>query len=142
VVDVEPAPATALCSSCRAPIRWVVTLGDKRMPLDVDPHPDGTVVRTVTRDGLVRARVLTGDQLPAQETAYRSHFVTCPNAAQHRRRKALATPKCYGCLHPMDPVLAAAGDRYHPGCAPNTEAMRAALDAARADSPEQEVLDL
>jgi len=140
VVDVEPAPATATCSSCAAPIRWVVTLGDKRMPLDVDPHPDGNVVRVVT-DGRVRARVLNGDEMPAQETAWRSHFVTCPHAAEHRRRKTITTPKCRGCAGPLDPVLAWT-EVYHPTCAPDPTVMRAALDAARANSPEQGALDL
>lgn len=141
MVDVERASeAPATCASCLAPIRWIVTVGDKRMPLDVDPHEDGTVVIVRTREGHVRGRVLTGDQLPAQDTAYRSHFVTCPHAAEHRRRKAIATPKCHGCQGPMDPVLART-DLYHPTCAPDPTAMRAALDVARA-VPEQEALDL
>jgi hypothetical protein len=133
-----PAPAT--CSSCLAPIRWVLTLGDKRMPLDVDPHPDGNVVIITTPEGDVRGRVLTGEHLPAQDTAYRAHFVTCPNAADHRRRRAIVTPRCHGCHLPMDPVLGRT-DLYHPNCAPDPTAMRAALDTARA-VPEQEALDL
>lgn len=140
MADVER-QAPAACSSCAAPIRWVVTLGDKRMPLDVDPHPDGNIVRTVTPDGSVRARVLNGDELPAQETAWRSHFVTCPNAAEHRRRRAITTPRCRGCAGAMDPVLAQT-EVYHPTCAPDPTAMRAALDAARTVGPEQEALDL
>lgn len=106
-----------VCTGCSAPIRWVLTVGGKRMPLDPDPHPDGNVIR-VEHDGLIRARVLTGDELPAQEPAWRAHWVTCPASADFKRRKGATTPRCVECRQPLDPVLARLGDRWHPCCAP------------------------
>lgn len=146
-----PAEELATCAGCGAPIRWVITMGDKRMPLDPEPHEDGTVVPRKLPDGRVRAQVLTGENLPAQETAYRSHFVTCPKAPDFRRRKSLATRKCLGCGHPLDAVLADAGDTYHPTCAPLglaevfAQAREEAAAARAAETPEahgQEALDL
>lgn len=114
----DPAVETATCAGCGAPIRWVITMGEKRMPIDPETHEDGNVVPRTLPDGRVRAQVLTGERLPAQEPAYRSHFVTCPKAPDFRRRKSLATKRCHGCSHPLDAALAAAGDTYHPTCAP------------------------
>ena len=61
-----------LCKSCGARIWWVVMGGtDARMPVDADPQWVVTIEsdgKAVTRDG------------------YRSHFATCPNADQHRKR--------------------------------------------------------
>lgn len=111
------------CTACSARIRWVITIGDRRMPLDPQPHEDGNVVPVVVDGGQRRARVLTGAELPAQVPAYRSHFVTCPNAAEFRRRKIATTPRCHGCGQPLDPVLSrrypnAWTARWHPTCAP------------------------
>lgn len=72
---------TATCRSCGAPIVWVITEAGKRMPIDREPHPDGNVIPSVDLDGKVRARVVTA---PFDGNAWRSHFVTCPNANQHR----------------------------------------------------------
>lgn len=114
---------TETCTACGAPIRWVITIGDRRMPLDPEPHEDGNVVPVIVDGGLVRARVLTGVELPAQETAFRAHFVTCPRAGEFRRRKVATTPRCHGCGQPLDPVLSrrhpdAWTARWHPTCAP------------------------
>lgn len=116
-------------AGCGRPIRWVLTVGGKRMPLDPDPAPDGNVVRTVV-EGSVRARVLTGDELPAQDPAWVPHHRTCPAAAQFRRNRARAVKRCRGCTDPLDPVLAAAGDLYHPLCAPTD--LREQVERARA----------
>lgn len=83
----EPAaydPAT--CKSCGARIRWVITTAGKRMPLDPEPHPEGTIVPVFdpARDRPV-ARVLPAP--PTDRDAWRSHFATCPNADQHRRAR-------------------------------------------------------
>lgn len=53
----------SVCRSCGAPIFWMVTKADKKMPLDIRSarlEEDGT--RT-----------------------YLSHFATCPQADQHRK---------------------------------------------------------
>lgn len=147
----DPAAETATCAGCGAPIRWVITLGDKRMPIDPEPHEDGNVVPRKLSDGRIRAQVLTGENLPAQEPAYRSHFVTCPKAPDFRRRKSLATKRCRGCGHPLDATLAAAGDTYHPSCAPTdlaevfAQAREEAAAARAADTPDahgQDALEL
>jgi hypothetical protein len=75
------------CRSCRAPILWVGTERGKAMPLDRDPYdgdsPRGLfVIRVVDEKALAIA--VTPDAFPG-EPLYRSHFVTCPHAAQHRR---------------------------------------------------------
>lgn len=137
----------AECSGCSAPMRWVLTVGGRRMPLNPEPHPAGNVVLRDTKHGL-RAEVLTGSQLPAQETAYRAHFVTCPRSSDYRRRKAITTARCRGCGHPLDPVLAASGDVYHPTCAPSDlaehadRARRTAAASTPDDLPGQEQLTL
>jgi hypothetical protein len=48
----------ASCGSCSTPIRWGRTKAGKKVPVDLEPV-----------DGL-----------------YVSHFVTCPNADEHRAR--------------------------------------------------------
>jgi hypothetical protein len=77
------------CRSCRAEIRWAVTETGRRMPLDFDPHPDGTIRLSATpiHGGAPHAVVIPPER--RHEFAgelYRTHFATCPNAAQHRRR--------------------------------------------------------
>jgi hypothetical protein len=74
---------SATCKSCGAPIRWAKTVSGKSMPVDVEPAANGNVVflddKTVIVSG-PRARI-EGD-----ERRYTSHFATCPQASQHRRR--------------------------------------------------------
>lgn len=123
------------CTGCGAPIRWVLTLGDKRMPIDPDPHPEGTIVR-VDANGTVRAKVLTGTDLPAQDTAWRPHWATCPASGDYRRRQRATTPKCVDCRHPLDPVLAAAGQRRHPTCGTPADDLRARVTDQRLTPPD------
>lgn len=85
-------PQSTLCrsESCRAPIAWaLVRTTGKRMPLDLDPSADGNVA--VSNTSPLVATVLTSDELlRAREHGqplYTSHFVTCPDAKRHRRRK-------------------------------------------------------
>lgn len=140
----------ARCTACDAEIRWVLTVGGKRMPLDVAKVPDGNVVPTIV-DGQRRARVVTGEELPVEGGAWQSHHRTCPNAADFRRRKRAATPLCGICRTALDPVLAAAGETAHPTCgAPDDlrAAVAASLPARPADpepthpEPAAEQLDL
>jgi hypothetical protein len=113
-VGVERIPH---CSACLAPIRWETSEGDRRIPLDPDPDPAGTVVLVPGKRGGIRARVLNGGQLPAQETAYVPHWVTCPQGKDFKRRRHAAAPKCKACGMPMDADLAKAEEWiYHPCC--------------------------
>lgn len=76
-------PAT--CRSCGAAILWATSPTGKRIPLDANPHPDGTV----QLDAAV-ARVLKDAELhyarsvAVGPTLYLSHFATCPDAKQWR----------------------------------------------------------
>lgn len=81
---------TARCGSCKADIVWAITVATgKRIPLDAQPSEDGNVA--VHRDqvnGELIARVLKdGEQTGPWEHRGVSHFATCPNADQHRKRK-------------------------------------------------------
>ncbi len=73
------------CKSCGAPVLWCkVTNSDRRMPVDPEPSSRGNV-RVV--NGF--ATVLGALEVHAAdaEPLYLSHFVTCPQAAKHRRAR-------------------------------------------------------
>lgn len=84
----ESVPPETECGSCHAAIRWVVTAKGKAMPIDADPSEDGAFV--------INGRSLTGDTLVefvkpsfrpmTSADRYSSHFATCPDADEHRRR--------------------------------------------------------
>lgn len=77
------------CISCGAPIAWAMTDSGARMPLDVPSTDTGNVAAHRDESGVLRARVLPADVAPARhERLTTSHFASCPNAAEHRRRRA------------------------------------------------------
>ena len=118
-----PTHVTA-CRACSRGVRWAVTEAGARILVDADPHPDGVVTVVSTPAG-VRARILTGAQLPAQETAYQPHARTCPHAV----RQAPRGPRCERCRGPMPTDLARLERwRWHPNCDPREQA---GLDLAR-----------
>jgi hypothetical protein len=69
--------SASTCKSCGAPIEWAYTVKGSRMPLDPGMFDDGNVA--VDEHGTARMT----DERPAR----RSHFVSCPDAARHRRPK-------------------------------------------------------
>jgi hypothetical protein len=75
------------CRSCQAEIVWAVTENGKRVPLDAVPaeRPSG-LFKLVPRvsDPTPLAVSVSGERV------YLSHFATCPNAEQHRRKAAAA----------------------------------------------------
>lgn len=73
------------CRSCGAPVRWVKTRTGALMPIDEAPDPAGNV--GIDKEGV--AVILAREKLKQGwgGLLYRSHFATCPNAKQHRRRK-------------------------------------------------------
>lgn len=80
---------TSACRSCSAPIRWARTPKGKMIPLDAEPNRDGRI-RLGHIGGEEVALVLTD---PAEIAAaefegelYVSHFATCPQARDWRRR--------------------------------------------------------
>jgi hypothetical protein len=74
------------CRSCGAPIVWAETVKGRRIPIDAQPAHDGNI-RLEDRGQFVPplAHVLTGQIENTQR--WRSHFASCPNAAQHRHTK-------------------------------------------------------
>lgn len=80
----------AKCKTCDAEIEWVITTTGSSMPVDADPVPDGNIT-LADPPPLGRSRTATVyKQTPMLEPGpyYVSHFVTCPDADQHRRTRA------------------------------------------------------
>lgn len=71
----------ATCRSCRAKILWAVTINNKAIPLDDLPAPDGILH---LEEGVAYVD-LERERWPGPH--YKSHFVTCPNAKQHRKAR-------------------------------------------------------
>lgn len=70
------------CKSCHALIDWVELDGGARMPINLQPVPNGTVFRV---KGVWQVASRTNVPPPGA-SLYMSHFATCPKAAQHRGR--------------------------------------------------------
>lgn len=69
------------CRSCGREIIWATSPAGRRLPLDarpVNPH----VYRLRGHDETPQAE---GVAFEAQGAVYVSHFLTCPNAAQHSK---------------------------------------------------------
>jgi hypothetical protein len=87
------APPPDRCRSCQAGIEWAKTdAGSVPMPVDWKNYAadDTRANVAVRRDdaGLLHARVLgKGEGILPSEQRTTSHFATCPNADQHRRRR-------------------------------------------------------
>lgn len=84
-------PRIDLCASCRAEIVWLTLRpGGRRMPVDAEPASDGNVLADLAAGaGVVLSAAMVAevrDGTP-DEPLYRSHFSTCPQADQWRRRK-------------------------------------------------------
>jgi hypothetical protein len=61
-------------------------MAGKQMPIDPDPHPDGTVV-PVDVNGQRRAKVLRLGELSTHVGArFRAHWTWCPHSDAHRKR--------------------------------------------------------
>ena len=74
------------CNSCGAPVEWYKTESGKSMPIDFAPDPAGNLILVGGPDA--RLHMLAADETPPPDTnRYRSHFATCPHAAEHRRRR-------------------------------------------------------
>jgi|GEM_PF-6303367 len=100
-----------VCTSCRAPVRPVITENHRHRDLDPDPTPNGNVVM-VEIDGQRRARVLTGSSGGAEGAeTYRIH--QCPPAPT-------PGPACDNCRWPMMPreFVIRTGQQRHAACEP------------------------
>lgn len=81
--------ATAKCKSCDAPIHWVLSASTgSRMPLDAKPNPEGNIWVDHWEGGSPVVVVASADNPPPANAVifYTSHFVTCRDAAEHRRK--------------------------------------------------------
>lgn len=76
----------ARCKSCNAPIHWVLTSTGKRMPLDVAKAEDGKGNLQATHFDYAIGMPTVVQVVKAGEGDWISHFATCPNSKQHRRR--------------------------------------------------------
>jgi hypothetical protein len=98
------------CTLCHAPIVWRLTVGNRRFRLEPEPAEGGNVVVVTLPDGTVRAKVLTGPEMPAQQEAYRIHACARPERVVRR---------CGVCWQPLPAELVAVEDwRCHPCCEP------------------------
>ena len=81
---------SSTCRSCQRPIVWARTSTGKNMPIDPNPAPDGNLEMESTGTENGRIVIVVRPYKPRRDAddvkRYRSHFVTCPDAAQHRRR--------------------------------------------------------
>lgn len=110
------------CTLCHAPIVWRLSVGNRRFPLDATPTETGNVIVVERPDGAIRARILTGPEMPAQQEAFRVH--QCP-------RPTPAGPPCGICKFMMPRDVALAEDwTIHPDCDPEYQRERARQDAA------------
>jgi hypothetical protein len=70
----------AYCRSCKAEIIWAETENGKRVPLGAKPEKRFTLGEEVEGSW--------GDtRIATMQDTYISHFVTCPDANQHRKKK-------------------------------------------------------
>ncbi len=78
----------ARCKSCGAPIWWATTTHGRPIPIDRKPAADGNVTLERVPGGELRALVHAGQSaaLLTGQMRWRSHFASCPQASQHRRR--------------------------------------------------------
>lgn len=80
----------ALCKGCGAPITWIKSAAGKVIPCDSKPKrywlDDAGPARIVTERGEVLRVRLSGDDGTEDGIGYLSHFATCPQAGQFRRR--------------------------------------------------------
>lgn len=108
---------TCARDGCGRPITYVLTETGLRLAIDPDPDPAGNVIRT-EHDGRIRAQLLPGDQMPAQQTAWRQHRFTCPGSTDRARLERVAAPRCGICREPLHPLAVEAGWTRHPLCGP------------------------
>lgn len=73
--------STSICTGCGQPINWIKTDKGKWMPID-------TEITTSNGNDILYVDELTGfKKLPAGRKGYKSHFSTCPDAKNFRRKK-------------------------------------------------------
>ena len=103
------------CGSCPAQILWAAVLDEhgqriknedtgrfRSMPIDWEPTPRGNIVAYWREgEGFVCRTLKHGETARPGEKLRTSHFVTCPNAPRHRKKK---TRRCGG-AQDLDPAM-------------------------------------
>lgn len=80
------------CRSCEALIDWVDLEGGSKMPVNRErreawnPYPGETLIVKVCGKNAVVIKAPDDPRVPLVRVGV-SHFATCPNADEHRRRK-------------------------------------------------------
>lgn len=78
----------ASCKSCGAPIRWTKTSRGKNMPIDEKPSEGGDFAVLPDTDPPEVEWLSSRSKTTHPGPFFTSHFATCPNADQHRRKKS------------------------------------------------------
>ena len=83
----------ATCRTCGAGIWWAYTPNGKPIPIDATPDPGGNIIEVAgtPSDGGFRQVVVLGPddarrRIEGGSTLYVSHFVTCRQADEWRKR--------------------------------------------------------
>lgn len=83
------------CTSCQAAIVFAKMPTGALMPVDFEPSEGANVVLFDGPEGLMG--VVVNGRAMAHKPRHRSHFATCPNADEHRRKRAIADEeRCAG----------------------------------------------
>lgn len=81
----------AECSTCKAPIIWVVTAKGKRMPLDATPSTEGRFVMTggtvTTTHGSSPSVAFDSRGDYPNRDHFTSHFANCDQRDEHRHKR-------------------------------------------------------
>jgi hypothetical protein len=75
-----------VCRSCGAALVWLETVHGKWLPLDVGPADDGNVVLSSAGKAMVLSPAAAEQARQTGAKRYRTHFASCPNAKDWRRR--------------------------------------------------------
>lgn len=90
--ESKPVTEPSKCGSCHADVLWVVWESGKRMPVDAvadnRPPPKGGVLVLTLKGGefgTLFVEKYDSRKHNLNRNRYTSHFVTCPNADEHRK---------------------------------------------------------
>jgi hypothetical protein len=71
------------CRSCGAALIWAKTTAGRIIPVDAEPVTDGK--GNILLDGSGKVRMAIVGRVGSG--THRAHFVSCPNANQHRKER-------------------------------------------------------
>ena len=77
---------STICRSCAAPVLWVITQREKRMPVDAEPSDKGNVLLRPDGKGCVLSGPALDDARTRGDRLHVPHFATCPHWKQWRKR--------------------------------------------------------